>query len=254
MEKLYDRADIYDLIESEERFGYIKKDWTLFLGERNIKTVLDVSIGSGGMTIPLLDMGMDVTGSDLSEAMLERCKKKVEARGKDILLKCTDFRDLSCFGDKKFDMVVSTGNSLGYVSNEDVLKTLQEMDKHVKDGGFICFDSRNWEKIQKETERFYFYNPFHHGENRVNLMQVWDHNPDGSIAFNLLYSFEKDEKIFQREIFEEHYNPFKLEPVTKHLEKLGYKDITVKQFPCYMPGDEFEKMDWYRLIAKKETI
>ncbi len=254
MEKLYDRADIYDLIESEERFGCIKKDWTLFLGERSIKTVLDVSIGSGGMTIPLLDMGMDVTGSDLSEAMLERCKKKVKARGKDIQLKCTDFRDLSCFGDKKFDMVVSTGNSLGYVSNEDVLKTLEEMDKHVKDGGYICFDSRNWEKIQKETERFYFYNPFHHGENRVNLMQVWDHNSDGSITFNLLYSFEKDEKIFQREIFEEHYNPFKLEPVTKHLEKLGYKDITIKQFPCYAPETEFEKMDWYRLIAKKETI
>ena len=251
MEKLYDRADIYDLIESEERFEIIKNEWKDFLGERNIHTVLDVSIGSGGMTIPLLDLGMDVSGSDLSEEMLDRCKKKAEARNKNLELKCSDFRDLSCWNDEQFDMVVSTGNSLGYVENADVLKTLEEMDKHVKDGGYICFDSRNWEKIQKEKQRFYFYNPFFHDGNRVNLMQVWDHNADGSITFNLLYSFEKDEKLFQREIFEEHYNPFKLSMVTKHLEEMGYKEITVKPFPCGIKETDFEKWDWYRVIAKK---
>ena len=251
MEKLYDRVDIYDLIESEERFEILKNEWKNFLGDREVHSVLDVSIGSGGMTIPLLDLGMSVKGSDLSKAMVEKCKKKVASKGKEIDLKCSDFRDLSCWGNEKFDMVVSTGNSLGYVSNSDVLKALEEMDKHVKVGGYICFDSRNWEKIQKETQRFYFYNPFYNNGNRVNLMQVWDHNQDGSITFNLLYSFEKDEKIFQREIFEEHYNPFPMEMAKKKIEEMGYSDIVVRPFPCGIKETDFEKIEWYRLIAKK---
>lgn len=53
MDKLYDRADIYDLIESESRTEVIRKDWEEFLGCRKIGSILDVSIGSGGMTLPL---------------------------------------------------------------------------------------------------------------------------------------------------------------------------------------------------------
>lgn len=99
----------------------------------------------------------------------------------------SDFRDLSCWEDRLFDCVVSSGNSLAYVSNEDVLKTLEQMDAHVKQGGFLCFDSRNWEMIQRENQRFYFYNPMFKDGNRINLIQVWDHNSDGSITFNLIY-------------------------------------------------------------------
>lgn len=32
MDKLYDRAEIYDLIESEQRSESIRRDWAAFLG------------------------------------------------------------------------------------------------------------------------------------------------------------------------------------------------------------------------------
>lgn len=38
----------------------------------------------------------------------------------------------------------------------DVLKTLEQMDALVKDGGYLYFDLRNWEKIVREKERFSF--------------------------------------------------------------------------------------------------
>ena len=87
-------------------------------------------------------------------------------------LKRCDFRDLSAWQDRQFDCVTSTGNSLGYVSNEEVRKVLEEMDAHVRPGGYLCFDSRNWEKIQREKQRFYLYPPFFHEETRINLVQV----------------------------------------------------------------------------------
>lgn len=251
MSKLYDRAEIYDLIESEKRTEIIREDWKQFIGGRQIHSLLDVSIGTGGMTLPLQELGIEIFGSDLSEAMLARCSAKTAAKNRPIELKCSDFRDLSCWGDRKFDCVVSTGNALAYVSNEDVLVTLEKMDAHVRPGGYLCFDSRNWEMIQREKQRFYTYHPFFRDGTRVNLVQVWDHNPDGSITFNLLYTFEQNEKIVQKEIFEEHYHPFTLKMVEEKLSDLGYDELHLRPFPCDPPETDFEKMDWYRIIARK---
>ena len=79
----------------------------------------------------------------------------------------------------------------------------------------------------------------------------WDYNDDGTMVFNILYTFERDNRIFQQEIFEEHYNPFKKALAVDKLEALGYTDIEVKCFPAQFPPVEFEKLEWYTIIAKK---
>ena len=251
MAQLYDRADIYDLIESDERTENIRRDWKGFLGGRNIRTMLDVSIGTGGMTLPLQELGILISGSDLNQTMLDRCGMKAEAKGKPVELKRSDFRDLSCWDGRKFDCVASTGNSLAYVVNDDVRLALAGMDRLVRPGGFLCFDSRNWEKIQREKQRFYLYNPFVRDGNRINLVQVWDHNADGSITFNLLYSFENNDRIFRKEAFEEHYHPFGIDLALDKMKDLGYVDIAVSPVPCYADEKEFSRMDWYRVIGQK---
>jgi ubiquinone/menaquinone biosynthesis C-methylase UbiE len=251
MEKLYDRAEIYDLIESDQRTETIRNDWKEFLGGKPIRTLLDVSIGSGGMTLPLQELGIRVSGSDLSEAMLARCGRKAEQKGKPMQLKCSDFRDLSCWEGRQFDCVASTGNSLGYVKNGDVVWTLKQMDRLVKPGGYLCFDSRNWEKILRERPRFYLYNPFFHEGTRINLIQVWDYEADGSVIFNLLYTFERENRIVQKEQFEEHYHPFSLQLALDQLQAMGYEAPEIRPFPCAVGEKAFEELEWYRLIAKK---
>lgn len=252
MHQLYDRADIYDLIESEARMEITRNDWKSLLAGKAIQTFLDVSIGTGGMTLPLQELGIEVYGSDLSDSMLERCRKKALKKQKPLELRCCDFRDLSVWGGKHFDCVASTGNSLAYVSNDDILRVLEEMDAHVRHGGYICFDSRNWEKIKQEKQRFYLYNPFFHGEDRINLVQVWDHNPDGTITFNLLYTFERDNRIFQKEIFVEQYHPFRLELVERKLRKMGYGSLKLTPVPDNHSEADLSKTEWYRMIAHKE--
>ena len=69
-------------------------------------------------------------------------------------------------------------------------------------------------------------------------MQVWDHEPDGSITFNLLYTFEQNEKIVQKEIFEEHYHPFPLQIVKEKLSDLGYEELFLHTFPRDIPQNE----------------
>lgn len=251
MPSLYDRADIYDLIESEARYGMFKTHWENILRGREIHTLLDVSIGSGSATLQLAELGVRLSGSDLSEAMLEKCGTKAAARGFSIDLQCCDFRTVGDHFSGSFDCVASTGNSLPYVSNEDVLKTLEQMDRLVKAGGYLYYEIRNWDKILRDKPRFYLYSPFFDGETRINLVQVWDYHQDGSMTFNLLYTFEKDNRVFQKEIFEEHYHPIGKEMMLDKLKAMNYSDIQVLNYPSQFPKIPPEDADWYCVAAQK---
>ena len=251
MASLYDRADIFDLIENENRSALYREHWKTIMLGKELHTLLDVSIGTGSVTIPVAELGVSFSGSDLSEKMLGRCRSKLAEKGIASELKCADFRDLSCWEDARFDMVSSTGNSLAYVSNEDALRALRQMDAHVRDGGFLYVDTRNWNRIIEKKDRFYLYNPFFVSDSRVNLIQVWDYNADGTVTFNLLYTFEKNNKIYQKEHFEEHYYPISKELIMESLEDLGYSDIRVMNFPAQYQIENIEDADWITIIAKK---
>lgn len=253
MASIYESADIYDLLDNEDNYLIYQRHWETILRNRHIETFLDISIGSGSVTLPLSALGVQLTGSDLSETMLQNCRKKAQARNLSVKLQCCDFRVIAEHFTGKYDCVASTGNSLPYVNNEDVLKTLEQMDSFIKPGGYLYFDSRNWDMIIKEKPRFYLYNPFFDGDTRINLIQVWDYHDDGSVTFNLLYTFEKDNQIFRKEKFEEHYIPISKKTILDKLQKMGYKEISVMPFPSYSQNTniDIEKVDWYCVIAQK---
>ena len=146
---------------------------------------------------------------------------------------------------------MSTGNSLAHVNNDDVKRTIREMDKLVKPGGYLYFDSRNWDKEMREHRHMTFANPYLREDgSRINYVQMWEYPPDGSIRINILYGYEKDNVIYKQEIFEEHLIPFSVELVMDTLRELGYSDFVVKPLPYF--GDmDFMEIGWYCLRAQK---
>ena len=252
MASVYDRTDIYDLFDSPKKDAQTLSHWQTVFDGRPIRSALDVSIGTGSLTLPLGQLGVSLYGSDLSGSMLARCRKKADERGIAIDLRQSDFRDLTSHFDRSFDCVMSTGNSLAYVTNNEITGVLEQMDALVEPGGCLYFDLRNWDRIVGQKKRFYCYNPaFLPNGDRVNLMQVWDHLSDGSIVFNLVYTFERDNKIFQKERFEEHYHPVPQKLLLDKLTRLGYQDIQVKAFPVQFGVFDIENSEWYCVLAHK---
>ena len=252
MQKLYDNPDIYDINESKEYSDVVKRHWEKVLLNKKINSLLDVSIGTGGVTLPLAELGVRLSGSDLSEKMLAKCREKALNAGVEIELRASDFRECGqTYGDKRFDCVASTGNSLPYVSNSDIVTALEQMDSLVQSGGYLYIDTRNWDKILREKPRFYLYNPRFDGDTRVNMLQVWDYNNDGTMTFNLLYTFEKNAKIFRKEHFEEHYFPVHKKLFVDTLSELGYKNIEIMPYPAIFETEEPEQYDWYCVMAQK---
>ena len=173
MASVYDRTDIYDLFDSPKKDAQTLSHWQAVFDGRPIRSALDVSIGTGSLTLPLGQLGVSLYGSDLSDSMLARCRKKADERGIAIDLRQSDFRDLTSHFDRSFDCVMSTGNSLAYVTNNEITGVLEQMDALVEPGGCLYFDLRNWDRIVGQKKRFYCYNPaFLPNGDRVTLMQV----------------------------------------------------------------------------------
>ena len=78
---------------------------------------------------------------------------------------------------------------------------------------------------------------------------VWGNN-----SINKTYNklpIEKENKIVQKEIFQEHYHPISQRLLLDKLEKLGYEAPEIFCMPAYIGEFDPENHDWYAVIARK---
>lgn len=251
MANLYDYPDIYDERFTDRANQAYKSHYEKLLAGKNIRSILDCSFGTGCLTFPLVELGYQVSGSDISAPMLEKAREKAMARGVSMELVQCDFRELSAAFDQRFDCVMSTGSALAHVVNEDIVKTIQEMDKCVKPGGYLYFDSRNWDISRKTAQRFIVPQPFYRDDGvRIGCVQVWDHHENGDLTINIIHSYEKDGKIYETNEFQEYLHPFSLRLARSALEQLGYSQFEIKPCPWF-EDKPFSEIGWYCLLAKK---
>lgn len=252
MDILYQNAALYDVTYDKEQDDRVADYWKRVLKDCEVRSILDCSIGTGQMTLGLAKLGYWLSGSDLSAKMLNKCRQNAIERDLNVKLYLCDFRELSSHIEETFDMVASTGNSLPHVTNEEIKKALSEMDKLVSPGGYLYFDIRNWDKILRDHQRFFCYQPMYNNDERINLTQIWDYNLDGTITFTLLYTFEKDGKIYKKETSSVYYYPVSRSFLENTLQELGYQICRVES---QMGTDSvsIEETDWYYILARKNN-
>ncbi len=98
------------------------------------RDVLDVGIGTGRASLPLLERGITVTGIDSSQAMLDECRRR--AGGRPIRLEVGDVTAIP-FAAEAFDAVVSL-NVLTHFPNWR--EVLPEWLRVLRPGGRLVFD------------------------------------------------------------------------------------------------------------------
>ena len=123
-------------------YGYKYETWTATLlaraeaeglrGER----LLDVACGTGFSFIPLLERGWEVTGCDISPAMIDAARAKVGDRAE---LVVADMRALPELGE--FDLAWSINSAMNYLlSMEELTATLAGMRRNLAPQGLAIFD------------------------------------------------------------------------------------------------------------------
>jgi 2-polyprenyl-3-methyl-5-hydroxy-6-metoxy-1,4-benzoquinol methylase len=104
--------------------------------------VLEIGCGSGRITIPIAQAGVDITGIDNSEGLLKVAGEKltkIKTVAGNIELHLADMRDFSL--DKKFNLVIIPYRAFLHMhSVEDQKKTLNNIREHLAPGGHLIMN------------------------------------------------------------------------------------------------------------------
>lgn len=110
------------------------------LKKYQVKTVLDLTCGTGSQVFYLLKRGYDVVGSDISVGMLKLAKQKALSEKTKVKLLRGDMRTTKV---GKFDAVITIFNAIGHLTKTDFGKTLKNIHRNLNDGGIYLFDIIN---------------------------------------------------------------------------------------------------------------
>lgn len=119
--------------------------WLAAMAPTSVKTVLDVGVGSGGVSLCLLHNNPEakITGIDISEDMIDACKKNFELNNKEINLINSDIMNWSTT--EIFDLVITnppyfSGTPAKHNAhhNADVAQWVKRCVARAKPNGYFC--------------------------------------------------------------------------------------------------------------------
>ncbi|MDQ5828114.1 MAG: class I SAM-dependent methyltransferase [Chloroflexota bacterium] len=128
----YDRvADVYDLyVTSDLDVGFYVAEAAKARGK-----VLELMCGTGRVSVPLLEAGVDLTCVDASEGMLERLEERLRAQKLEARVLRADVRYLD-LGEEEFDLALIPFHSFSeLVSKRDQELALRAAYGCLKEGG-----------------------------------------------------------------------------------------------------------------------
>lgn len=132
-----DWADIYDAV-----FSYVVDDIPFYVSEAvGANAVLELGCGTGRVSVPIAQSGVDVVGIDSSRAMLDRARRKATAAAATDRFTPVhaDMRDFTL--DRKFDLIIIPFRGfLSLLSVEDQIRALNAVKRHLTPNGRLILD------------------------------------------------------------------------------------------------------------------
>ncbi len=151
-------AERYDLFfESfNEREASVEAFFSRLFAENKVKSVLDCACGTGRDLCMLKQIGCDVYGSDISDAMLAQAAKNLASCGVyDVPLKRADYRLLSDAYNRKFGAVLCLATAISEMPDEkEIIRAFKSMRDVLEDGGVLVLTQGTSDRQSREKPRF----------------------------------------------------------------------------------------------------
>ena len=210
--------DFYPFMFSEERFEAAKEEVEKAIRLLDFKgsTVLDLCCGPGRCCLVLAERGLEVTGLDRTEFLLEKARSEAKARGLEVDWIQQDMRDF--VRPESFDLVLSMFTSFGYFDNKlDDVKVLENIFDSLREGGYCLIDL-----VGRETlARIYLPTNSHDladGSILVERHEIFD---DWTRIRNEWILIEGDKATTHRF----HHTVYSGQELRQLLEGVGFKDV-----------------------------
>jgi len=156
-------APLYDDFTAHHEYEFWTAELLKVLEREGLtgRRLLDVGCGTGKSFLPMLQRGWRVVGCDISPAMLDQARQKVDDA---VRLEIADMRELPCFGE--FDLVWALDDAVNYLlSVEELEAALAGMRSNLAPSGLLLFDVNELlvygfyaegVEVERDGRRFFF--------------------------------------------------------------------------------------------------
>lgn len=165
----YDKeAKNYDTF-NEKNSALINRTLARILKKHRVKTVLDLTCGTGSQVFWLTKLGLEVTGFDINARMLKIARSKAP---KGVKFLKGDMRTVKV---GQFDAVITIFNAVGHLTKRDFEKAMRNIHSNLQEGGIYIFDIFNLNYLLKD--------------NRITDLTIdWQKKKGDTIAREIQYS------------------------------------------------------------------
>lgn len=240
-------AKHYDAF-NEENSKLTNQTIERILKKYRVKTVLDLTCGTGSQVLWLANRGYDVTGSDFNARMLNVARHK--AKEEKLLLKFLrgDMRNIRV---GTFDAVITIFNAVGHLTKLDFEVAMRNIYENLEKGGLYVFDIFNLSYFLKDDNITIFTIDWftRSGQDQIRQIQYSTLDGEGVLtSYTTLHVQQgsKAPKITQRKQTLQIYSAKQLKAM---LLRNGFRVVGL----CGIDGSKFveSKTDRIIVIAKK---
>ena len=183
---LYDAlaADYDRFVNWEGRLAHELPFFDRLLAGRDGVHVLDAACGTGHHAIALARRGHRVVGVDLSSSMVDRARENAEAAGANVTFAVAGLGNLATLGET-FDAALCLGNSLPHLLTASAVEeALTDFATVLRPGGLLVVQSRNFDRVCREQERFMGPQSHREGDAEWLFVRFYDFHEE-TITFNM---------------------------------------------------------------------
>jgi 2-polyprenyl-3-methyl-5-hydroxy-6-metoxy-1,4-benzoquinol methylase len=236
-------SEHYDEL-NEESSRLINTTVEKILRKYKVKTVLDLTCGTGSQVFWLAKRGYDVIGSDINTKMLKIARDKAKKEKLAIKFLEGDMRTIHV---GKFDAVITIFNAVGHLTKEDFEKAMRTIHENLNDGGLYVFDifdltyllhednitklTIDWQKTVDDA--------------KIRKIQYSTINNDGVLA-SYTTSYEQEDS-HKPEIFrsEQTLQVYSAEQLRAMLHSNGFEILD----QCGIDGSQFDELSTERIVT-----
>ncbi len=207
--------------------------------------ILDTATSTGMHAIALAQKGFVVTGTDISEGMINIAKKNAAAAGVDVFFTRAAFGEIThrvklvpTGRGLPFDVVLCLGNSLPHVEGKAELEdALNDFYACLHPGGLLILQNRNFNRVLAEKERWMEPQSYSDAHGEKIYLRFYDFLMDGHIQFNILTLKRFPEGQWKQSVMETRLFPITHELLIQSLENTGFCRIQLHGALSDIPFD-----------------
>lgn len=228
--------DYADMIGFTEKIKNLERIFEKIIADYNISKCLDAGCGIGFHSIILSNLGVDVTGIDISPAMIEKARKLANDLNSKAKFEVLDFSQIKEKYKEEFDLVLCLGNTLPHLlSEKDLLVALRNFYNALKNGGVLIIQILNYDKIIENEERiisvretptkifvrFYDFEPTIIGSPSLKVFEI----RRDFLKFNIL--IVDKQKNYSHKLITTRIKPIKSDELRKKVNMVGFKKVEI---------------------------